>query len=333
MLFTQLPPEILLQIASTIESESDLASFVQVNRGAYQTLISQLYLRNAEDSGGSAILLAAKSGNCSTLGRALQAWRYAKSPAELPTTSDREKYTPLFLAAIRGNLAAVKMLLDYGVDPNVRDRVKRTPLYVASGRGHTAVVETLLAQPKIKVNAYDKDRITPICFAARNGHAEIVKMLLSSGAHAGFVYREGRQGPIHSTIVHKQPELVQLLVNRKDVDPNALSSGRTPLEIAVDANKEDLVEILLTDKRVNPDLTGRSRSRTPLLKAALKSNEAMVRLLLAAGANKEIQDATFLSPAMLLDAPSAEARRQLIQGRSLLDSDPDIMLALDTASD
>jgi ankyrin repeat protein len=54
-----------------------------------------------------------------------------------------------------------------------------------------------------------------------------------------------------------------------------------------------------------------------LLEAAIKNNDAMIRLLLKAGANKEIQDSTSLSPAMLLDAPSAEARYELIRERSL----------------
>ncbi|KAJ6190734.1 hypothetical protein N7519_000755 [Penicillium mononematosum] len=323
MSFTQLPPEILIQIASAIDNESDLASFVQVNRGIYQTLISQLYVRNAKDSGGSAIHRAVHSGNCFTLKRALQAWTDTKSPAELPSKSGR--YSPLLIAAIKGNLAIVKILLDYGVDPNVRDPSKCTPLYQASAHSHTAVVATLLAHPKIKVNAYSTGRITPINAAARNGHAEIVKMLLSSGAHAGFA-RKGGPTPLHGAILNKQPGLVRLLVNRKDVDPNvpfldSTSSDRTPLHIAVDTNEEELVEILLTDKRIDPDLTARPVSQTPLLDAALKNNEAMVRLLSEAGANKEIRDSTGLSPAMLLDAPSAEARYQLIQDRSLLISD------------
>lgn len=70
---TQLPPEILLQIASWIDSESDLASFAQVNRDVYQTLITELYLHNAKNPGRSAIILAAKSENGSTLKKALQA--------------------------------------------------------------------------------------------------------------------------------------------------------------------------------------------------------------------------------------------------------------------
>jgi ankyrin repeat protein len=95
------------------------------------------------------------------------------------------------------------------------------------------------------VNAYDTDKQTPICGAARNGHAEIVKMLLSAGAHAGFVRKTGWQTLLHSAIRHKQAELVRLLVNRDDVDPNALGSGGTPLETAVEANEEDFVKCII----------------------------------------------------------------------------------------
>lgn len=311
------PPEILLQIASWIESQSDLASLARVNRDFYNTLITELYLRNAKSSEvESAIVIAARSGNSAALKRALQAWKVARGSSELPTSgSIPEKYTPLFSASSRGHSEAVKVLLEHGVDPNERDKSMRTPLNVASTRGHTAVVTALLAQPNIKVNAYCEDKLTPMCGAARNGHAEIVKMLLSAGAYAGFLRKTGGQTPLHSAIHHKQAELVSLLVNRDDVDPNALSSNGTPLEAAVDANEEDLVKILLTDKRINPDQTTRPMRRTPLLGAVLKNNHAMVRHLLEAGASKDIKDSTSLSPAMLLDAPSAEARYQLIRER------------------
>ena len=165
----------------------------------------------------------------------------------------------MLIAAIKGNLAIVNMLLDYRVDPNARDPSKRTPLCQASTHGHIAVVATLLAHPKIKVNAYATGRITPINVAALNGHAKIMKMLLSSGAHAGFAPKRGPT-PLHSAILNKQPGLVRLLLNRKDVDPNALFlysaiSGCSALHIAVDKNEEELVEILLTDKRIDPNLT------------------------------------------------------------------------------
>lgn len=95
----QLPPEILLQIASWIDSESDLASLVQVNRDVYNTLIAELYLRNAKNPEKSAIVIAAQSGNCSALKKALQAWTVVRGPSELGTSGGSSKYTPLFSAA------------------------------------------------------------------------------------------------------------------------------------------------------------------------------------------------------------------------------------------
>ncbi|KAJ5567851.1 ankyrin [Penicillium hetheringtonii] len=314
----QLPPELLLEIAFRIDSEKDLSSFVQVNRALYQTLVSELYRRNAKDSNGSAIRHGAESNNCSTLRKALQSWTDINGSAELPRSPDITKSTPLFAAAYRGNLATVKMLLEYGLDPNGRDKSNRTPLYAASGRGHTDVVRTLLEHPKIKVNAYDNDRITPICFAARRGHAEIVKILLSCGAHAGFVGKRGGYTPLHSAILNKQPELAALLVNREDVDPNALAEKSTPLQLAVSVNRQDLVEILLTDKRVDPDLNVNLHSRTPLFEAVLKNNEAIVNMLLSAGADPEIKDVTGFAPAVFLNAPSTEARYQLSRDHSSL---------------
>lgn len=310
-MFTQLPPEILLQIASWTASESDLASLAQVNRSLYQTLITELYIRNANNPHKSAIVLAAQSGNCSTLKKALQAWKITRGSAGLPTAPGSSRLTPLFTAVVKGYPAAVRVLLEYGVDPNVPDRAKRTPLNAASTLGHTAVVEILLAQPNIKLNEQTMDNSTPISGAAQNGHTEIVKTLLLAGAHLGSV-RKGSDTPLHYAVLNKQHDLVRLLMNRKDVDPNAIGKTGTPLQLAVDANEPALVQLLLTDKRVEPDLTVRPLSQTPLLEAALKDNGTMVRLLLEAGANKAIQDRTFLSPAMLIDAPSAEARRQLI---------------------
>jgi hypothetical protein len=61
MPFTQLTPEMLLQIASWNDSESDLASLAQVNRDVYNTLITELYLRNAKNPEKSATVIAAQS--------------------------------------------------------------------------------------------------------------------------------------------------------------------------------------------------------------------------------------------------------------------------------
>ena len=100
---------------------------------------------------------------------------------------------------------------------------------------------------------------------------------------------KGSDIPLHYAVPKSQHDLARLLMNRKDVDPSAICKTGTQLQLAVDANEEGLVRILLTDKQVNPDLTIHPLSQTSFSEAALKNSDGMVRLLLKASANKAIQ--------------------------------------------
>jgi hypothetical protein len=88
----------------------------------------------------------------------------------------------LFEAARRGDAAAVKALLDKGVDVNTKFRYGATALSYASDKGHVEVVKLLLER---KADANVKDTFynaTPIIWAAQKGHAKIVEALLDAGA-------------------------------------------------------------------------------------------------------------------------------------------------------
>ncbi|KAF9884965.1 hypothetical protein FE257_000875 [Aspergillus nanangensis] len=346
MFLSIIPNELLLLLLVYLDSEADLASLARTNRSFYETLIPHLYHRNARRSQGSALLYAVQHSQVSATQKALDAGMDVHMrtplPDERPLLSvaaqggnprlvqllldaastevaalDNQGHTPLFLAASHGHRPVVQLLLEHGADPNVADRGRRTPLHIASLRGHTAVVETLLAQATIRIDVYSNDGDTPLGAATRHGHAGVVAALLAHGAHAGLHRFRGSQVVIHSALVRGQPEILRLLVNRDDVDVNALFQNRTPLQVAVEANRDDLVEILLSDPRVHPDLSVLKTGQTPLLQAALKNNDRLVRLLLTAGANPRIMDRTWLSAAMILDAPDAAARAKLIRDRSL----------------
>ena len=88
-------------------------------------------------------------------------------------------------AVLAGDAATVAELLD--ADPQLADYADRRPgrfsvLHLAAGRGDLAVVELLLVAGAA-VNRWSHDGITPLMEAAFGGHLEVAKTLLASGAN------------------------------------------------------------------------------------------------------------------------------------------------------
>jgi uncharacterized protein len=100
-----------------------------------------------------------------------------------------EKADALSEAARKGDAAAVKRLLDEGVDVNTKFRYDRTALSFAADRGHAEVVQVLLergADVTIKDTFYGATALTWAVSPAMDrkpSHTEVVRLLL---AHGGF---------------------------------------------------------------------------------------------------------------------------------------------------
>lgn len=354
-----LPTEMLLLIASHLETEIDINSLSQANRRLHNTLDPYIYKQNVKKSNGSALSYAALSGKPSTAHKALNAGADISNIDSFVNNENKKKnhgndihmlindaaiggslvifnlflesaasalpdfdihavkskssaWTLLFDATYAGSAEIVRALLEMGFDPNARDQPQRIPLHVACMNGHAAVVDVLLAHPNTDVNAQNNSGETPLVQAARSrGYAEIVEKLLAHGAHAGV--KKGELTSLHCAVMHRKPELVRLLVGRQEVNPNALYGEGTALQWAVERDREDMVELLLSDKRTNPDFNLSENGETLLLQSLIKGNDRMARAFFNAGANPNIASRTWLTPAMLLEAPSEEARQELVQ--------------------
>ncbi|CAK9115055.1 unnamed protein product [Durusdinium trenchii] len=101
---------------------------------------------------------------------------------------------PMFLAAERGHLEVVRLLLEAGADPNAATRCGHTVLMFAAQNGHLEVARVLLevgADP----NAAMQDGATALMDATVHGHLEVVRVLLKAGARTFCTVRLRSETP------------------------------------------------------------------------------------------------------------------------------------------
>ena len=143
-------------------------------------------------------------------------------------------------AASKGDAAAVKKLLDEGVDPNTKFRYNATALFFASLHGHVDVVKVLLdkgADMNVKDTFYG---FTPLMLAVspaqkkKPEHTEIAKLLLAKGA-------PGRETVLPMAIQADDMILVTAILDGGAIPAASLSEA---LESAKAANKTEAIALL-----------------------------------------------------------------------------------------
>jgi ankyrin repeat protein len=156
-------------------------------------------------------------------------------------------YSPLHLAAQKGSMDVVELLLANKADINARAGRGATPLHKAAAEGHISVAELLLAN-KAEIDARDNLGRTALHWAVLNSHHEMVQLLLANNADVNIREKVFGYTALHlAALGHK--DVAELLL-AKGADVNAEDNkGQTPLRIATtslfNANKnKDVVELL-----------------------------------------------------------------------------------------
>jgi ankyrin repeat protein len=112
--------------------------------------------------------------------------------------------TPFLRAAFSGDTTVMRLLLDYGADPNIATNSNTTALMAASGVGwvvqqtYTESMPSLLEairiclEHKADVNAVNTMGLTALLGAANKGANDIIKLLVANGARLDAVDKNGR---------------------------------------------------------------------------------------------------------------------------------------------
>lgn len=214
--------------------------------------------------------------------------------------------TPLMIAANRGDVETVKLLIAAGADLNARDGARArsdadnwTPLHYAVKGKHSNVVFELI-QAGAKIAPKTSAGYTPLFLAINEGDFESAKMLIEAGASL-----EKNQGKYPGVLTHavvspeyfhgggklvwgeRNLEMVKYLV-QKGADINGTNeAGQTALHFAANHNASAIANWLLkhgADVNTQEKATG----STPLFNALC--HPKMVSLLISAGADVNALD-------------------------------------------
>ncbi|NLC23924.1 MAG: hypothetical protein GX776_05595 [Oxalobacter sp.] len=194
------------------------------------------------------------------------------------------------------------LLLEYKAKPVVK-REDGTLVMFAVHSGSLPLLNAAIKE-EVDVKTRNRDEDSALEYAVTQKRVDMIKVLLAAGAPVnGSVDLPGRRfvdtyGKMHAgtddllaiAVETGDPDVIKTLIDADvHLDTTANSFEKpTPLHMAVQKKRSDIVDMLLT-AGANPNSLDRYK-RTPLHTAGRYPDAAIVKRLLAAGANPNAAD-------------------------------------------
>jgi ankyrin repeat protein len=224
--------------------------------------------------------------------------------------------TPLMWAAAEGQPEMVRLLVKHGADVNSRSNVNEwerqvtaeprmqarpsggfTPLLYAARRGCTECAQILIKAGADK-NLADPDGVTPLLLATLNFSFDVAALLVQQGADVNKWDAWGRSALYAAVDLNTLP-----MGGRADRPSLDKTSSLKLVEMLLDAGANPNLQLKLfppyrslRDDRGADTLLG--VGTTPLIRAAKAGDIAVMKLLIARGANVDLPTAAGITPLM-----------------------------------
>jgi hypothetical protein len=191
----------------------------------------------------------------------------------------------MFMAAQRGDVEKVRLLLEKGANVNYKDTIVlgHTPMTIAAAWGHTEVVKLLLDHGA-SVNQQNGDGVSALQCAASTSKSDMVKLLLDKGADVNHRDKVGRT-PLFDAACSKCPSENARLLLAKGADLNARDSKEKTAFYYAQANaNQGVIEVLVKagangGKMPEPPPAGLSAADKQFLIAECKIEQADIDVI------------------------------------------------------
>lgn len=199
--------------------------------------------------------------------------------------------TPLGLAAEYDKADAIKILAGAGATIEARNSCNNTPLMVAAVEGCSGAVRKLI-ELRADVNCHNSLESALFLLCGRTNKREarlgILQMMLDAGACPDGIENPMGWTPLHKAAEWSDEAIVSVLLARgANVDAKKMESLHTPLYIAIDKNRPSIVKLLL-DAGADRN-TFFQGNWTPAHTAAKCPNYEIMRMLLEKEVDLNVQ--------------------------------------------
>ncbi|XXG97047.1 hypothetical protein Hte_003341 [Hypoxylon texense] len=208
---------------------------------------------------------------------------------DINTTSSYRGMSLLEIAVWRNCVSTTELLLSWNPKPDltIKNEDGDTPVVVAATKGNPRIIELLLeggASDKME----DECKLGLVELAVRGKKHKAVEMFIKAGADFGGG-EKGDDAPLLVAANVGSRECVRVLL-KYGADPNIGSATGTPLYKAVMNSYEDVVWLLLNNRR-KPDMSVTPpRQAMLLIRAVCTGNTKLVSMLIKHGAGVDAID-------------------------------------------